>query len=262
MEQFIFHCNAEYLNFLPEQRWFRKQKDWWFLLEPMEQVRKIDRRKKMIGRNKNKINKQVRNRECQLETVKPVDNCNGRGYLHIHLEKNPPKLQIIEKNRAGLYQDFYKSVGINRPYFERVYGIGLKYQQDFDMTEAVSENANQLMLIESEPELSQKLTDKMLWENGLIVEQYNKFHFFRGDKSPTALLFFSDHFEGRIPYKDISSNSHFIEFGTGEKAKRGIYQKSATVKYESLYGFLDNTVKNRYNSLVNMGILNQYQIKI
>lgn len=185
----------------------------------------------------------------------------GDGYLQFRKDCQRPSLQVEDIYREDIYSAFMHRLPSWRKGFSQVYALCPKEDYDYFVVERFSVNANRLMVCKGCEEKSRELFYELLWENGLIGEMQELPYFIENEKGTTVILFFSDNGEIKIPYCRLPKGSVFVEFGCGEKSKRAIFQKRPDIKYYSLFGFLDNTVKSRYNSLVNMGVLSKYRIK-
>lgn len=224
MGQFIFHCSIEYLGYIPKRRIIKKETEWWFQIPGLDEG---------------------------MESV----------YLHLGKEDSKPRLEVNELYREEIYNEFLRWLPNWGKGFSQVYALNANEELDFLVIEQFCEKANRLSVCSDNREYCQELFQKIIWETGLVGEQYVIPHFMENGKGKTVVLYFSDGGEIKIPYKNIPKESVFIEFGCEEKSKRAVFQKRPDINYYSLFGFLDNTVKSRYNSLVNMGVLNKYRIK-
>ena len=151
MEQFIFHCNTEYLSYTPPKRIFRKEKDFWYLLP------------KIINPARALENKDsYRNRDIKDGMDGVLLSKQNYCALHFHRQDEAPKLEMDELFRGALYEDFFEGTKVCAGDFQQVYGINPGRQEDFEAVRRFSKNANRLVICGGEDEACRELFDELL----------------------------------------------------------------------------------------------------
>lgn len=232
MDKIIYTCSAEHIGFH-----FPKRK-WWDVLK--------------------------RSREARLEAVETFSE-EKVGILMRILENEDLAyyIQVPSAYREEIQREFIKR-SVGKRQFEILLVIDPKGDSLADLIAGLAEDLNYLAVYTTNPQQYEFVLEKIAQETGLIGMIFTDWREFKQYQriiceGKKALVFqgISEIEEGgkrKSGFIHLPKGSFLLDFSEQETSQKALRIKRMENDYVSLPIFLDNIIKNGYNSLVNEGL--------
>ncbi len=247
MEKIIIRCSADYLQYeFPKRKWYQ-----------LRQYNRIALMRLTFG------NEDILESDIVLEVY---ENYAG-----------DPMWIVEDSYRDSLYEAMLMQY--RRYYKDAQHLIVADNGEDLsEFLYEIADNCNYLSVMTNNPEYYEDVAQHLEEEYGLVAmffllkkELLRYIKQMPEERKVLLILGRADEEQGKIPKHGILDNrmtsiicclpkdSLFMDFSENGICKDLIHKKRLKINYVSIPIFLDNTVKNRYNAVVNEGIT--FQVK-
>ena len=255
MDKIIYICSAEHIGFT-----FPKRKWWDISKKPREAV--LEAVETFSGK-KVWVLMRILENDCMLAGMTGVEQSFDREALTYKRESLPYHIYVPAVYREEIRREFIRQ-SCRKRQFEVLLVVDADGTDLVDALVEAAEDVNYLAVFTNVPEQYEIVLERIAQETGLIGMIFTGQRDFKqyqrqvcGEKN--VLVFMENQNAGddgrkKRTFFHFPPSSLILDFSEQEYGQKTVWTKRMENDYVSMPVFLDNIIKNGYNSLVNEGL--------
>ena len=255
MDKIIYTCNAEHIGFI-----FPKRK-WWDVSKKPREAR-LEAVEIFSGK-KVRILMRILENDCILAGMSGAEKPFDKEALVCKSETLPYHIYVPAAYREEIRREFIRQ-SCRKRQFEVLLVVDVDGTDLADVLMEAAEDVNYLAVFTNAPEQYEIVLERIAQETGLVGMIFTQQHDFKQYQrrvcEEKSVLVFMGNQSGedcdrqKRVFLHFPQNSLILDFNEQEYGPRTVWTKRMENDYVSIAIFLDNIIKNGYNSLVNEGL--------